>query len=99
VIVRLAGEQDGPGFLDLAGQVEQWFGPMVDDPGFRAALDRHIRRATALVAIAADEAGLLGGLLFGVRPRLITCAGWWFPSEYAGRASAAPSWPRRCAGS
>jgi GNAT superfamily N-acetyltransferase len=68
VIVRLAGEQDGPGFLDLAGQVEQWFGPMVDDPGFRAALDRHIRRATALVAIAADEAGLLGGLLFGVRP-------------------------------
>jgi len=51
VIVRLAGEQDRPGFLDLAGQVEQWFGPMADDPGFRATVDRHIRRATALVAI------------------------------------------------
>ena len=68
MIVRLAAEQDRPGFLDLAGQVEQWFGPMVDDPGFRAAVDRHIGRATALVAVAADEAGLLGGLLFGIEP-------------------------------
>ena len=68
MIVRLAGEQDRPGFLDLAGQVECWFGPMVGDPGFHAAVDRHIRRATALVAVATDEVGLLGGLLFSARP-------------------------------
>jgi GNAT superfamily N-acetyltransferase len=68
MIVRLAGEQDRPGFLDLARQVEHWFGPMAEDPGFRAALDRHIRRATALVAVAAEEADVLGGLLFSARP-------------------------------
>jgi ribosomal protein S18 acetylase RimI-like enzyme len=67
MIVRLAREQDLPGFLDLAGQVEHWFGPMVDDPGFRAAVGRHIRRARALVAVAPGEAGLLGGLLFGAK--------------------------------
>ena len=65
MIVRLASEQDTSGFLDLAGQVEHWFGPMVDEPGFHTAVSRHIHRATALVALAADEAGLLGGLLFG----------------------------------
>lgn len=50
MIVRLAGNEDVPGFLDLAGQVEQWFGPMVGEPGFRTALAKHIRRGTALVA-------------------------------------------------
>lgn len=65
MIVRLARAQDAPGFLDLAGQVEHWFGPMVEDPGFRAAVDKHIRWATALVAEA--EADLLGGLLFGTK--------------------------------
>jgi hypothetical protein len=39
MIVRLASEQDAAGFIVLAGQVEHWFGPMVDDPGFRAAID------------------------------------------------------------
>jgi ribosomal protein S18 acetylase RimI-like enzyme len=68
VIVRLATEQDAPGFLDLAGQVEHWFGPMTGDPGFRAALDKHIHRATALVAVTASQPGLLGGLLFSARP-------------------------------
>jgi GNAT superfamily N-acetyltransferase len=67
VIVRLADEQDVPGFLQLAGQVEHWFGPMVDDPGFCAAVGRHIRRAMALVAVG-DGADLLGGLLFGAKP-------------------------------
>jgi GNAT superfamily N-acetyltransferase len=41
---------------------------MVDEPGFRTVLARHIRRATALVAASADETGLLGGLLFTARP-------------------------------
>jgi hypothetical protein len=91
MIVRLASVQDAPGFIVLAGQVEHWFGPMVDDPGFRAAIDKHIRRAAALVAVAADEADLLGGLLFGASPRPITCAGSSFPGKHAGRAWAAPS--------
>ncbi len=67
MIVRLAGEQDTPGFIVLAGQVEHWFGPMVDDPGFRAVIDQHIRRATALVAVTPGEPGLLGGPLFRLR--------------------------------
>jgi GNAT superfamily N-acetyltransferase len=67
VIVRLARGQDVPGFLGLAAQVEQWFGPMVEDPGFHRAVDRHVRRSTALVA-ASSEPGLLGGLLFSARP-------------------------------
>src|SRR5215467_6545759 len=67
MIVRLADEQDMPGFLDLAGQVEHWFGPMVHDLGFRAAVGRHIRRGMALVAVGGG-ADLLGGLLFGAKP-------------------------------
>lgn len=66
MIVRVATEQDVPGFLDLAAQVEHWFGPMTDDPGFRAALDRQIRRAAALVA--ANHSDLLGGLFFSAKP-------------------------------
>ncbi|MET9552170.1 GNAT family N-acetyltransferase [Streptomyces sp. NPDC006645] len=71
--IRLAREGDLSGFLALAAQVEQWFGPMVDDPGFREAVVAHIRDAKALVAVeqpaaTADETAeppLLGGLLFG----------------------------------
>lgn len=47
VIVRLAREQDFPGLLGLAAQVEHWFGPM-----FHSAVDKHIRRSTALVAVS-----------------------------------------------
>ena len=65
VIVRLAREQDFPGLLGLAAQVEHWFGPMVEDPGFRAAVDKHIRRSTALVAVSGSV--VLGGLLFGMK--------------------------------
>ncbi|MBC3840839.1 GNAT family N-acetyltransferase [Streptacidiphilus sp. 4-A2] len=39
---------------------------MVGDPGFRASVDKHIRRSMALVAVS-SEPGLLGGLLFGVK--------------------------------
>ncbi|MGW5127848.1 GNAT family N-acetyltransferase [Streptomyces sp. NPDC004069] len=67
MIVRLAREQDLPGFVGLAAQVEHWFGPMVEDPGFRSAVDRHIRRSAALVAVSSGS-GLLGGLLFGAKP-------------------------------
>jgi GNAT superfamily N-acetyltransferase len=68
MIVRLAGEQDAPGLIELASQVEDWFGPMAGDPGFRVVLDRHIGRGTALVAMDAGQAGLLGGLLFSAKP-------------------------------
>ncbi|MEV5505588.1 GNAT family N-acetyltransferase [Streptomyces orinoci] len=65
---RPAEPRDLPGFLGLAGQVEQWFGPMVTDPGFRAAVEKNIRRGTALVAVTPDGAGPLGALLFGAKP-------------------------------
>ncbi|MEU0522200.1 GNAT family N-acetyltransferase [Streptomyces niveus] len=72
MIVRLARERDLPGFLGLAAQVEHWFGPMVDDPGFSDAVAEHIRDSKALVAVGTDTTPepdpgppLLGGLLFG----------------------------------
>ena len=52
MIVRPASEEDTPGFIELAGQVEQWFGPMAGEPGFRQtpdlprALPRRIRACT-----------------------------------------------------
>ncbi|WP_250288942.1 GNAT family N-acetyltransferase [Streptomyces atroolivaceus] len=64
MIIRLAQEQDLTGFLGLAAQVEDWFGPMVEEPGFHRAVRDHIRRAEALVAVSPDS-GLVGGLLFG----------------------------------
>ncbi|MFI9723423.1 GNAT family N-acetyltransferase [Streptomyces sp. NPDC052396] len=67
-MIRLAEPRDLPGFLGLAGQVEQWFGPMVADPGFRAAVEKNIHRGTALVAATEAGAGPLGALLFGVKP-------------------------------
>lgn len=64
--VRGARTADVAGFLRLAGEVERWFGPMVDDPGFVTAVERHVGRSAALVADG-PEPGLLGGLLFGGR--------------------------------
>ncbi|MCC9308469.1 GNAT family N-acetyltransferase [Kitasatospora sp. RB6PN24] len=68
MIVRLAREQDFDGFLDLAGQVEQWFGPMVGDAGFHEAVRKNIRRSTALVAASPASDRLHGALLFGAQP-------------------------------
>ncbi|MFE9392898.1 GNAT family N-acetyltransferase [Streptomyces sp. NPDC006784] len=61
--VRPARKTDFPGLLGLAAEVEHWFGPMVAEPGFHRALEEHIRRSTALVAVSA-RADILGGLLF-----------------------------------
>ncbi len=63
--VRLALEQDVSGFLDLAAQVEDWFGPMVGDPGFHSAVVESIRSSTALVAVS-PQSGTVGALLFGI---------------------------------
>ncbi|MGG2460478.1 GNAT family N-acetyltransferase [Streptomyces sp. RGM 3693] len=67
MIIRPAQEPDVPGLLGLAAQVEHWFGAMVAEPGFHRALDGHLRRSTALVAVSAESA-LVGGLLFGAEP-------------------------------
>jgi ribosomal protein S18 acetylase RimI-like enzyme len=37
MIVRLADEQDAPGLVELARQVEEWFGPMAGDQGSAGA--------------------------------------------------------------
>ncbi|MFI9425726.1 GNAT family N-acetyltransferase [Streptomyces achromogenes] len=79
MIIRAAQEQDVPGFLGLAAQVEHWFGPMVADPGFTRAVRRSIGAGTALVASEPGEpgepgeseessSGLLGAVLFGAAP-------------------------------
>jgi GNAT superfamily N-acetyltransferase len=68
VIIRAAREEDTRGFAELAGQVEHWFGSMAAEPGFHAAVARHIDRRTALVATRDTGADLLGGLLFTARP-------------------------------
>lgn len=61
----MAGLEDLPAFSRLASQVEQWFGPMVGEPGFQASVRRIVGRATGLVAVR--ESDIVGGLLFGGR--------------------------------
>jgi hypothetical protein len=87
VITRLAHPGDLPGFLRLAGEVEQWFGPMVDDDGFRTAVMRNIGRGTSLVVDAHQGPELLGGLLFGGASRSIRSAGLSWLNKHVGRVS------------
>lgn len=60
-----ASPRDVAGFLALAAEVEDWFGPMVDDPEFRPVLDKKVGQQRALVVRADDAVRLLGGLLIG----------------------------------
>lgn len=90
MIIRAAREEDTPGLIALAMQVEHWFGPMAAEPGFQAALTRHISRGTALTATTNAQTDPLGGLLFTAKPRPTTCAGSSSPRTHAGQASAAP---------
>ncbi len=63
VTIVLAAEDDFGAFLELAGEVEDLFGPMVDEPGFHDAVRRNISRRSAL--LARDSLGTpAGGLLF-----------------------------------
>jgi ribosomal protein S18 acetylase RimI-like enzyme len=65
--IALAQLTDLPAWLDLAAEVEPLFGPMVDDPGFRAALERNIARQTAFCVRehgGQPGAPLMGALLF-----------------------------------
>lgn len=74
ITIRPARQGDLDGFLALAFQVEHWFGPMVQEPGFHRAVNAHIRDGAALVAEStepdgpADASGPVGGLLFGAEP-------------------------------
>ena len=65
--VVAATSADVAGWLELAGEVEQLFGPMVDDPEFHRALARNISRTTAL-CVRVDRgppgAPLTGALMF-----------------------------------
>jgi ribosomal protein S18 acetylase RimI-like enzyme len=65
--VERAGYRDIRGWLDLAGEVEPLFGPMLDGPDFYHALLRQIGRGTAFCVREGNGppgAPLLGGLLF-----------------------------------
>lgn len=66
--IRPACQDDAPGIIELAAQVEHWFGPMVGEPGFQAFLARHISRGTALVATSDTQNDLLGALFFTAKP-------------------------------
>src|SRR5687767_4385541 len=68
--VALAQPADIPAWLDLAAEVEFLFGPMAADPGFRAALERHMERQTAFCIREQDDVPgvpLMGALLFSAR--------------------------------
>ena len=79
VVVREAGEADMPAFLDLAGPVENLFGPMVNDDGFHASLRRNVDRGSALVAEATGE--VIGGLLFSFKEAPVYRVGWLVVAE------------------
>jgi len=57
VIIRPGREDDTAALIALAAQVERWFGPMTGEPGFLAALARHISRGTALIATTGAGTG------------------------------------------
>ncbi|TDE55986.1 N-acetyltransferase [Nonomuraea mesophila] len=80
--VRVADEQDFTGFLNLAAEVEQWFGPMVSEPGFHDAVRKNVLRSTALVATSSGP-GLAGGLMFATTHAPIYHIRWLVVSEQA----------------
>ncbi|MEU8265133.1 GNAT family N-acetyltransferase [Micromonospora sp. NPDC048999] len=69
--VVLAVRADLPAWRGLADEVEDLFGPMVDDPEFQAALERNVERGTALCvrdAPGTPGAAIAGGVLMSVHP-------------------------------
>lgn len=65
--IQIATTADLDPWLQLAAEVEPLFGPMVQDPGFHAALANNFQRGTAYCIRDGDEQPgneLLGGLLF-----------------------------------
>ncbi len=64
VSIEVATGADVPVILELAGEVEHWFGPMVGNPGFQRAVDEHIAEQRALVAFGPSREPA-GAVLFG----------------------------------
>jgi len=67
----MAVERDIPAWLELAGEVEPLFGPMVHDERFRRALRRNIARGSAICMRVGDGppgSALMGGLLLSSHP-------------------------------
>lgn len=62
--VATADESDFAGFINLAAQVEKWFGPMVKVAGFHQALRSSFAARHALCVHDNPNPGLKGGLLF-----------------------------------
>lgn len=65
--IQIATAADLDAWLQLAAEVEPLFGPMVNEPSFRAALVNNFQRGTAYCLRDGDEQPgnvLLGGLLF-----------------------------------
>ena len=60
--LRLATADDFGSVLALAAEVEHLFGAMVSVPGFHQAVNVHIGRGTALLALS--EGVVVGGVLF-----------------------------------
>lgn len=60
--VQTATPADFDPWLTLAREVEPLFGPMVDEPGFHAALTAAIERGQAF-CIRAEDGSLCGGIL------------------------------------
>lgn len=65
--VRTSTPGDLPDWLELAREVEQLFGPMVDDPDFIAGLEKGVLDGSALCAAGEpdceDKARILGGII------------------------------------
>ena len=97
VTVVLAAEDDFGAFREPAGEVEDLFGPMVDEPGFHDAVRRNISRRSAL--LARDSLGTpAGGLLFPLSTIPPTrCAGSLSLSGTALRAGVKLFWPKHSA--
>lgn len=67
MIVQIATMDDFQPWLQLAKQVEYLFGPMALEPEFHQALEKNIRRCSALCIReegGRNESPLIGGLLY-----------------------------------
>ena len=69
--VQTAQSKDVDAWLGLAAEVEDLFGPMVNEPSFMSALTRNVERGSAFCIRESDGpagAPLLAGILFSAKP-------------------------------
>lgn len=80
VTIVLATEDDFGAFLELASEVEDLFGPMVDEPGFHDAVRRNISRRSAFFA-RGSLGTPAGGLLFSLHHHPTYAVRWFVVAE------------------